>query len=446
MHIKRWIALLIVGIVLLSLSAGYFLRALYSLDVRFPLWVHYLTLQFLSREVRGALFCLLGVAGTVVALLRLNGSLIAPLLPRRGGGPIDILYQQRRLRRGPKIVAIGGGTGLSVVLAGLKECTCNLSGIVTVADDGGSSGILRRELGILPPGDFRQCLAALAEVEPLITRLLHYRFHEGSGLEGHSLGNLIMAASSELSGSFELGLRELGRALAVTGQVLPSTLDNIVLCAELRDKSYVIGESNLHEDHGSASSLPAGRAPIERVFIKPAQAAAYPQAVRAILEADMIVVGPGSLYTSILPNLLVKDILRALCACSAYKVFVCNVATEPGETDSYRVEDFLAAVERHADRHIFDAAIVNTRLNAARPSYWRSEVVRDGSGWRDGIEVIEADVVDDNNAVRHDSAKLARTLMRAWAEHSRRANHRSFRGASTWLPGSTDMQAQRRSR
>jgi uncharacterized cofD-like protein len=240
----------------------------------------------------------------------------------------------------------------------------------------------------------------------------------------------MMAAMTEISGSFEVGLRELGRVLAITGEILPSTLDSIVLVAELRDKSYVIGESNMHEDHASVSGVPTGRAPIERVFIKPAQAAGYPEAVRAILDADMIVVGPGSLYTSILPNLLVKDILCAICASAAYKVFVCNVATEPGETDSYHVKDFLAAVERHVDRYIFDAAIINTHLSAARPAYWRSEVVTDGSAFRDGIEVIAADVVDDNNAVRHDPAKLARTLLRAWAEHSRRTNHFSLRKTS----------------
>jgi len=419
MSIKRWIVLLILGIVLLSLGAGYLLRALYSLDYRFPWWVRYLSLQFLSREARGILFFAGGAVLTLVALLRLSRTLIVALLPRRGARVIDILYQQRQLRRGPKVVAIGGGTGLSILLTGLKQYTGNLTGIVTVADDGGSSGRLRREMGILPPGDFRQCLAALADVEPLMAKLLHYRFHEGSGLEGHSLGNLMMAAMADISGSFELGLREMGRVLAIKGQILPSTLEDIVLIAQLRDKSYVFGESNLHEDHASVGDLPAGRSPIERVFVKPAHAGAYPEAVQAILDADLIVVGPGSLYTSILPNLLVEDILHAVSTSAAYKIFVCNVATEPGETDRYDMEDFLTTVERHVGEQLFDAMLINTRLDATRPPHWRSEVVASDVAAAADVRIIAADVVDDNNAVRHDPAKLARAIIRAWSAQPR---------------------------
>ena len=423
MSIKRWLVLLVVGITLLSLSAGYFLRALYSLDVRFPSWVGVLTLQFLGREVRGSLFLVSGAILTTVALLRLNRTVINALLPRGHAPVVDLLYRQRHLRRGPKVVAIGGGTGLSVLLSGLKRHTGNLTAIVTVADDGGSSGRLRRELRILPPGDFRQCIAALADVEPLMGALLQYRFHEGSGLDGHNLGNLLLAAMADITGNFELGLREMGHILAVQGQILPSTLEDVLLVAELHDKSHVLGESNMHRDHASPDVDLDGRSPIERVFLTPANVVGYREAVQAILDADVVVVGPGSLYTSVIPNLLVKDIAHALAATAACKVFVCNVATEPGETDGYRAEDFLAAVERHVGCQLFDTVVTNTRPDAMRPPCWRSDVV--AADWSDthGTWLVAADVVDQDNAVRHDPTKLTRTIMRAWAAHVREGRH-----------------------
>lgn len=417
MSIKRSLLLLVGGITCLALSVDYLLRFLYSENVRFPRWVWFLSLQFTGREVRGCLFLVVGTTLTVFALARLNRTFIHALLPTRKARAIDLLYQQRQLTRGPKVVAIGGGTGLSILLAGMKRHTSNLTAIVTVADDGGSSGRLRRELRILPPGDFRQCITALADVEPLMGALLQYRFREGSGLEGHSVGNLLIAAMADITGSFERGLQEISHILAVQGQILPSTLEDVALAAELKDKSTVHGESNMHDDHASRRAVTQGRAPIERVFLLPGHAAGCPEAVRAILDADIVIVGPGSLYTSILPNLLVKDIARAIAVSSAYKVFVCNVATEPGETDHYRAEDFLAAIERHVDGSLFNAVITNIRLDAAQPPYWRSDVV--ASEWHDtyGAQIISADVVDKNNAIRHDATKLARTIMRSWARH-----------------------------
>src|SRR5438105_4280089 len=343
----------------------------------------------------------------------------AGLSSRGDARVIDLLDQQRALRRGPKIVAIGGGTGLSILLAGLRRYSGNLTAIVTVADDGGSSGRLRRELNILPPGDFRQCIAALADVEPLMTRLLQYRFHTGSGLQGHNLGNLLLAAMADITGSFELGLRELSRVLAVQGQIVPSTLDDVVLVAELRDQSYLHGESSMHQDHASGDVCVDGRAPIARVFLKPAQARAYPEAVQAILDADIVVIGPGSLYTSVLPNLLVHDIARAVAASAAYRVFVCNVATEPGETDQYSAEDFLVAVERHVDAQSSDVVTTNTRLDASRPRYRRTDVVAAEWHARHDAEVLTADVVDQNNAVRHDPHKLAHMIIQAWTRQCR---------------------------
>ena len=250
-------------------------------------------------------------------------------------------------------------------------------------------------------------------------RLLQYRFPTGAGLQGHNLGNLLLAAMTDITGSFELGLRELSRVLAVQGQILPATLDDVVLVAELRDQSYVHGESNMHQDHASGDVCLDGRAPIARVFLKPAHARAYPEAVQAIRDADIVVLGPGSLYTSVLPNLLVRDIARAVAASAAYRVFVCNVATEPGETDQYSAEDFLAAVERHVDAQLFDAVITNTHLDAARPPYWHSDVVAADWHERREAEVITADVVDQGNAVRHDPHKLAHVIIQAWTRHRR---------------------------
>jgi uncharacterized cofD-like protein len=296
----------------------------------------------------------------------------------------------------------------------LKGYTGNLTAVVTVADDGGSSGRLRQQLRILPPGDFRQCIAALADVEPLMTRLLNYRFKEGSGLEGHAFGNLFIAAMAEVTGNFETALRESSKILAVRGQILPSTLHDVRLHAELSDQSTIAGESNFHGE----GSEPRNAVPIERVFLVPGNAPANPEAVAAILEADMIVVGPGSLYTSVLPNLLVKDIARAVIQSPALKVFVCNVATENGETNGYTPGDFVRAVERHVGQNLFHYSIINNRLTAHRPPHMKSDVVplADGATQALGPRLITADVVDPDNALRHDARKLAGVLMRLLAQ------------------------------
>src|SRR5437867_10870234 len=237
LHVKRWLVLLMVGMVLISLGIGYALANVYRSGVQLPHIFYYLTLQFLDRYVRGGLFAALGLSIILFALYKLTQSVLGPFLPGRDRALSEIIYNYRFLQKGPRVVALGGGTGLSTLLRGLKKYTGNLTAIVTVADDGGSSGRLRRELRILPPGDFRQCIAALANVQPLMGALLQYRFREGSGLEGHNLGNLLLAAMADITGNFELGLRELGRVLAVQGQILPSTLEEVVLAAVVRDRS-----------------------------------------------------------------------------------------------------------------------------------------------------------------------------------------------------------------
>ncbi|WP_301539599.1 YvcK family protein [Paenibacillus sp. NEAU-GSW1] len=251
--------------------------------------------------------------------------------------------------RRPKIVVIGGGTGLSVMLRGLKEKPLDITAIVTVADDGGSSGILRNELQMPPPGDIRNVLMALADAEPLLTEVLQYRFNNGTGLAGHSLGNLMLAAMSDISGDFVTGVRELSKVLAVRGQVLPAAGQAIVLKAEMTDGSIVVGES----------LIPKSGKVIKRVFIEPSEVEPLPEAVEAIQQADAILIGPGSLYTSIIPNLLVPKLAEAICKSDAVKLFVCNVMTQPGETDNYSVSDHLEAIHTHIGHHLFDYVIVN---------------------------------------------------------------------------------------
>jgi len=405
MHIKRWLALLTVGLVLVSLGLAYILVQMYRTQP-FPDFVASLTLQFIDRPLRGALFITAGVAVLILAFWRLNVSLLSAVMPNGRSNLVDMVYNHRHRQRGPKIVAIGGGTGLSTLLRGLKEYSTNITAIVTVADDGGSSGRLRRELGVLPPGDFRNCIVALADAEPLMTKLFQYRFSEGSGLDGHSFGNLFIVAMSGVTGNFEQAIRESSRVLAVRGQILPSTLENLTLCAELVDEARVEGESNI-----SKSSHP-----IKRVFLRPEHPAAYPEALRAILDADLVVVGPGSLYTSVLPNLLVEDLARALVASRALKVYVCNVATQRGETDGFMVTDHVRALLSHLPANPFHFVVANDRLGANLPPHWRvTQVALDGDDLGiEGTEVVQADVIDSQNPLRHDSKKLAQALMRLY--------------------------------
>jgi uncharacterized cofD-like protein len=306
-----------------------------------------------------------------------------------------------------------------VALRGLKAFTGNLTAIVTVADDGGSSGRLRRDLGVLPPGDFRNCMVALADVEPLMEDLFQYRFNHGSGLDGHSFGNLFIVAMSEVTGNFERALEESSRVLAVRGQVLPSTLANVTLCAEMEGAVTVEGESNI-----SASSQR-----IRRVYLQPEAPAAHPGAAKAIHEADLVVVGPGSLYTSVLPNLLVPGISAALSESGALKVYVCNVATQPGETDGYTVADHVDALCRHlpGGRLPFDYVLANSRLGLPMPAGGKVLAVQPAGPVAEvcGPRILFMKVVDENNPIRHDSARLAGSLLHLYEEQgSARASGR----------------------
>jgi uncharacterized cofD-like protein len=406
--VKRWLALFLFGITLLSLALALVLVDVYrSSDLADV--AYYLTLQFLPRWERAIVVGIVGVAALSIAAYQLSRSILSPFT--RGKPVAQALVEHRQRERGPKVVAIGGGTGLSTLLRSLKHYTSNITAIVTVADDGGSSGRLRREMGVLPPGDFRNCLAALADDESLTTQLFQYRFSPAQkDLDGHALGNLFITAMADLAGSFEQALIESSHVLAITGRILPSTLNNVTLCAEIRNGSgleYVEGESNITHFGGS----------IERVYLKPDQVRAYPETIRAILDADLIVLGPGSLYTSVLPNLLINALPEALRASRAIKMYVCNVATQHGETDGYSVHDHVRALEKHVGGGTVDVVLANSRVDVR----WTNapagvgEIVR-VTALEGSPRIAVADVIDEARPWRHDSDKLAHAVMQIYQE------------------------------
>ncbi len=309
----------------------------------------------------------------------------------------------------PKVVAIGGGTGLASLLRGLKAHTPHITAIVTVADDGGSSGRLRRELGLLPPGDFRNCLAALAKDEALITQLFQYRFGQGDALKGHSFGNLFITALAAVTGSFERAILEASRVLAVQGRILPATLEDVTLVADLKVENGS-APSSLARVTGE-SAIPQARQPVERVFLQPEGARAYPEAVRAILEADLIIAGPGSLFTSVLPSLLIRDIQRAIRASTARRLYVCNVSTQPGETDGFDVGLHMSALQRHLGPDIFASVLANSNPHRSLENPHLEPVALHYPPHA-SYSVIAADVVDPIMPWRHDPSKLAEQCMR----------------------------------
>jgi uncharacterized cofD-like protein len=413
--IKRWFALVMIGITLLGLGFAVILIDVYRTDSTNPLFLTvlaYVSLRFLPRIVRAIIFGGLGIGLVVYGIVRLNRSLLAPFL-RPGSNVVDQLRGFRRRERGPRIVTIGGGHGLATLLRGLKAHTSNLTAVVTVADDGGSSGRLRESFGILPPGDIRNCLAALSNDEDLLAQLFQYRFSGSAELDGHSFGNLFITALADITGSFESAVVESGRVLSVNGQVLPATLHNVRLVASMQlphslNEVRVEGESKIPEM--------AGR--VQRVWLEPDDAPAYPPVLREILTADIIVVGPGSLYTSLLPNLLVKDLLSAMRVSHAFKIYVSNIATQDGETDFYSCYDHVRALEGHVGEELFDAILYNDNYagDIGSESQWVHADERTLSDSRS----YGADLVDDGHARRHDSAKLAQEIMQIYAERTGR--------------------------
>jgi len=322
-------------------------------------------------------------------------------------------YKERRLSKGPKIVAIGGGTGLSILLRGLKEYTSNITAIVTVADDGGGSGILREDLGMLPPGDIRSCILALANTEPIMEKLIQYRFKEGK-LKGQNFGNLFLAAMNEICGSFEVAVREASNVLAVTGKVLPMTLENVTLYAELENGMKVEGESNIPLKNKEYLSK------IKRVYMEPKMSYPLEEAVVAIEEADIIVLGPGSLYTSVIPNLLVNDMVNHIRDSEAIVVYVSNVMTQPGETDRYTVFEHVEAILNHSRGDLIDYCIANIeeipeeilekyKEDGAKPVILTKEDEAKLSNI--GITVIKDSLIDvKKDYIRHDTLKVSEII------------------------------------
>jgi uncharacterized cofD-like protein len=401
LEIKRWLLLLMASEVVLVLGVAYALKEFYK-AATLPAQFYYITLQFLPYWERALIFGVLGVGLLLFSYVKLTQSVLGPFLPGvPAGSVIEVIHAFRLRGRGPRMVAIGGGTGLSSLLRGLKTYTSNLSVIVTVADDGGSSGRLRDEYRVLPPGDFRQCLIALADAEPLMKQLFDHRFKEGS-LDGHSFGNLFIMAMADVTGNFEHALRESGKVLAVKGTIVPSTLQDVTLVASING-SNVEGESKIPKQNGR----------ITQVFLKPDGAQVNPEAAQAILNAELVVIGPGSLYTSILPNLLVEGMVEAIKASPALKVLVCNLASQHGETDGYGVDDYIRVIHDHVGSNLFDFVLVNSN-HSHMPTGGQSQVIfkPDDATRHPEVRFIAADVVNVRIPSHHDPEKLARVIMR----------------------------------
>ena len=410
--VKRWVLVILIGTTMLGVGFVFLLLDVYRTTPEtwyLPL-IKIISLQFISnRLLRASIYGITGITVTVIGIIGLNRALLRPFL-RPGKDVINTVAEYRRRDKGPRIVVIGGGTGLSSILRGLKEYSRNITAVVTVADDGGSSGLIRKNIGILPPGDIRNCLAALSNDEELITQLFQYRFAASTGLKGHSLGNLLISALAEITGSFEEAIAETAKVLAVQGQVLPSTLKNVNLVADVKlpDKKIeqvIKGESKIGKLGGK----------VRRIWLEPANPAAFPPTVQAILNAELIIIGPGSLYTSIIANLLVPDLADAIRASNAFKVYICNVASERGETDGYSCDDHVRTIEKHAGSHLFDLVINNHRFEGDLPQ---------GVSWvkvneeESHYPIYQADLLDVENPWRHDSIKVAKTIMDLYFERT----------------------------
>ena len=409
MKVKRWLLLAIAGGALFLDGFG---RLLYSAHFGFFQFNAYIDRQLIARDaippaVIEWTFIILGLFGVYLGIRLWMRSIVSAVSPRSEGRLMDVIYERRHLDRGYRIVAIGGGTGLSTLLRGLKEYTSNLTAIVTVADDGGSSGRLRHELGVLPPGDIRNCLVALADDESTMAELFQYRFHDGDGLTGHSFGNLFIAAMCGIAGDFDRAIKESSRVLAIKGRVLPSTLANVALEATLSDGSVVRGETAISHTHSR----------IESVRLIPDQCEPLDEAIEAILAADAIILGPGSLYTSVMPNLLVPGIAGAIESSMAFKIYVCNIMTQPGETDDMTAGDHVRALLEGTKRHVFDYALINVeqphRLVKRYELEGAYQVRPDVKAVAAlGVTPIVGKFVSETQLVRHDARKLAHNIMR----------------------------------
>lgn len=405
LEIKRWFLMIIIGTILsavglciiLNLRPIYFLMNLIMQIA-----------QTVPSEIIGAIFILLGALVFVKGWQKTNYSILDISNERNRHALLEDLYRRRKLNRGPKVVAIGGGTGLSTLLKGVKHITNNITAIVTVGDDGGSSGRLREEMGVLPPGDIRNCIAALADDEDLVTKLFQYRFKTGEGLEGHSFGNLFLTALCAITGDMVRAVIESSKVLSIRGRVLPSTLDDMRLVAVMEDGSVIKGESN----------IPESGKKIAKLYTEPQNCKPLEEVIMAIQDADLIILGPGSLYTSIIPNLLIRDITLAVERAKAKKIYVCNIMTQPGETDDFSVSDHLKTILKHANnKKIIDAVLVNDYLPEeviqaysavnSKPVKFDKEEIKNI-----GIKIVRRRLIEENKKklVRHSPTRVARAI------------------------------------
>ncbi len=390
MRIKRWIILCAIGIFCVGVGS-----------------VKMLSKEGAVTTLSGSITLVLGIFLLILGIRYMVKSFIAIFIPKKEKELVDIVYQKRHLERGPKITVIGGGTGLSVLLHGLKEHTSNITAVVTVSDDGGSSGRIREQFDTLPPGDIRNCLVALADAEPLMRELFQFRFQEDSELHGHNFGNLFITALSKVTGDFEKAIKESSKILAIRGQVIPSTLHKVKLVAEHINGEKTLGESN----------IPKKGIPIKKVYLSPSNCYPTEEALGAIYDAEAIVLGPGSLYTSVLPNLLVPGMAEAIVRSKATKIYICNVMTQAGETDNFTASDHLRVLIEHTHPKIIDYFIVNTApIPLHLSEKYRSEnafpVINDSYKIKElGYRVIEEDVISTVNFVRHNPEKLACSII-----------------------------------
>lgn len=400
MGVKRWGLMVFAGVGLTSLGVA----VARDLDLAWPVieLLYKVTKQLVPHTVSGGVIAFIGLMLVAVGVRQTVRSIAAVIAPN-DKPLVDVIYEKRQLERGYHVVVIGGGTGLSVLLRGIKKHTSNITAVVNVADDGGSSGRLR-EHGYAPPGDIRNCLVALADVEPLMEDLFQYRFRGmGNDFDGHSFGNLFIAALTDVTGNFEKAVKATSKVLSIRGRVLPATLDDVKLGAHLENGETVIGQTKVNQAH----------APIERAFLEPACPRALPEVLEAIRDATVIVIGPGSLYSSIMPNLLVPEIAAAVRASKALKIYVCNVMTQPREALGYSASDHVRSILRHAGEGLIDYVLVNTqkpstpvleRYRQAGADYVEPDIENISAL---GMVPITGDFINETLVVRHDSQKLA---------------------------------------
>lgn len=406
---KRWLLLFAVGVMLFSFGGALAINYEYlgraEEEIFRLVWQTVGSYNYAVTAFVGTFIMIIGSCVMLWATRSIIRSIIAVLIPDRSENLIDLIYQERKLGRGPAVTVIGGGHGLSVLLRGIKTSTNNVSAVVTVADDGGSSGRLREELGIIPPGDLRNCLVALADTEPLMEKLFQYRFEGNTALAGHSFGNLFIAAMNEVTGDMETALKESSKVLAVKGRVIPASKEHVRLDAVMTDGTVVEGESQIPEAHKK----------IRRVQLFPKKVQAVPAAIEAIESADAIILGPGSLYTSIMPNLLVDGVAHALKNSKAIKIYICNVLTQPGETDNYTAAQHAKAILDHTGKGAIDYVLVNStpipetmwRGTGATPVKIDEEKVN-----ALGMGLIKADLMSEAEVGRHDPNKLCAAVMK----------------------------------